>query len=387
MAASPSYEIGRVPRTLVGAGALGDLGALLDDLDGTNLVVIADQGVQATGYITRVVAALRPRPITLHVVAWGEPTLDSVDAAAAVVRTAGDAIVIGVGGGSALDVAKQAAVVGAGVGGVEPYLLCANPLPGRRPIVAVPTTSGTGAEVTRTCIVADRSGRKSWTWGDELLPDLVVLDPTAAATMPHAVTVGTGLDAFVHAIEACSGQRRNSVAAASAQRALTLVLTHLPRVAADGANLGSRQAMQEAAYLAGVAIDNCGTGVAHSIGHALGSRYHLPHGISVAVGLRAALEWNVDGEPGAYADAAAALSTDVEQIPTVFEGLCDSVGLRAALAAEVSMSVDEIASAMYAVENQPMLDNNARAVGDDERRMLAERTVQVWHGLWHGPAT
>jgi alcohol dehydrogenase class IV len=386
MAASPSYEIGRVPRTLVGASALDDLGALLDGLDGTNLVVIADQGVQATGYITRLVAALRPRPITLHVVAPGEPTLDSVDAAAAVVRTAGAAIVIGVGGGSALDVAKQAAVVAAGDGGVEPYLLCVNPLPGRRPIVAIPTTSGTGAEVTRTCIVADRAGNKSWTWGDELLPDLVVLDPTAAATMPHAVTVGTGLDAFVHAIEACSGQRRNSVAAASAQRALSLILAHLPRVAVNGGNLASRQAMQEAAYLAGVAIDNCGTGVAHSIGHALGSQYHIAHGISVAVGLRAALEWNVDGQPEAYADAATALSTDVDQIPTVFTGLCDDVGLRGALGAAISMSVDEIASAMYAVENQPMLNNNARAVSDGERRMLAERTVQVWHGLWNGPA-
>ncbi|MBK5332558.1 MAG: iron-containing alcohol dehydrogenase [Ilumatobacteraceae bacterium] len=380
--AAPSYEIGRVPRTLVGAGALDGLGGLLDGLDGTNLVVIADQGVQSTGYIARVVEALRPRAITLHVVAWGEPTLESVDAAAAVVRAAGQAIVIGVGGGSALDIAKQAAVVGAGDGGVEPYLLCATPLPGRRPIVAIPTTSGTGAEVTRTCIVADRSGRKSWTWGDELLPDLVVLDPTAAATMPHAVTVGTGLDAFVHAIEACSGQRRNSVAAGSAQRALSLVVAHLPRVAVDGSDLLSRQAMQEAAYLAGVAIDNCGTGVAHSIGHSLGSQYHIPHGISVAVGLRAALEWNVDGQPDAYADAANALSCEVEEVPTAFATLCEDAGLRAATRPiEESMSIGEIADTMNAVENQPMLHNNARAVSDADREMLAERSIEVWHGL------
>ena len=180
-------------------------------------------GVQATGYIDRVVAALRSRPVTVHLVPWGEPTLDSVDAAAAVVRDVEGATVIGVGGGSALDIAKQAAVVSVDTASVEAYLLCAEPLPGRRPIVAIPTTSGTGAEVTRTCIVADTSGRKLWTWGDEMLPDVVVLDPTAVATMPHAVTVGTGLDAFVHAVEACSGQRRNTIAAASAQRA------HLPR--------------------------------------------------------------------------------------------------------------------------------------------------------------
>jgi alcohol dehydrogenase len=382
MASSPSYEIGRVPRTLIGANALADLGGILDSLGGSETVVIADQGVEAAGYIARVVAALRSRSVTLHIVPWGEPTLESVDTAATVVRASGDAIVIGVGGGSALDIAKQAAVVSAGSSGVEPYLLCAAPLPGRRPIVAIPTTSGTGAEVTRTCIVADRAGRKLWTWGDELLPDVVVLDPTAAVTMPHAVTVGTGLDAFVHAIEASSGQRRNSIASASAQRALALVLDHLPRVAIDGSDLASRQAMQEAAYLAGIAIDNCGTGVAHSIGHALGSLYHIPHGISVAVGLCAALEWNAAGEPEAYADAASAIGCRVEDIADVFARLCDDVGLRSATSSrDVGMSVDEIALTMNAVENQPMLHNNAREVSDSDRGMLAVRTVDVWHGL------
>ena len=376
------YEIGRVPRTLVGAGSLASLSAVVDGLEGTNVVVIADQGVQATGYVGRVVEALWPRRVTVHVVPWGEPTIESVDAAAAAVRAAGDVVVVGVGGGSALDIAKQAAVVSAGEPGVEPYLLCANPLPGRRPIVAIPTTSGTGAEATRTCIVADHAGRKLWTWGDEMLPDVVVLDPTAAATMPHTVTVGTGLDAFVHAIEACSGQRRNSMAAAAAQRSLSLVVSHLPRVVADGSDLGSRQAMQEAAMLAGVAIDNCGTGVAHSIGHALGSLYHVPHGIAVAIGLRASLAWNAAGRPEAYADAATALGCTVDDVAAVFDTLCSETGLGAAAASvDAAMSAGDIATTMIAVENQPMLANNAREVGDDDREMLARRTVEVWHGL------
>jgi alcohol dehydrogenase class IV len=248
--------------------------------------------------------------------------------------------------------------------------------------VAIPTTSGTGAEATRTCIVADAAGRKMWTWGDEMLPDVVVLDPTAAATMPHAVTVGTGLDAFVHAIEACSGRRRNSIASGSAQRALALVLAHLPRVAVDGSDLDSRQAMQEAAFLAGVAIDNCGTGVAHSIGHSLGSCYHIAHGVSVAVGLCAALEWNVAGQPHAYADAASAMGCAVDDIAEVFASLCEESRLGQAMgAADPHLSVDDIASTMNTIENQPMLNNNSRAVSDDDRRMLAARTVEVWHGL------
>ncbi len=382
MAPQSSYQLGRVPRTLVGVDALNSLGAALDSLGCGDAVVIADPGVQATGYIERVVAALRPRNVTVHLVPWGEPTVESVDAAAQVVRDAGDPIVIGVGGGSALDIAKQAAVVSMGSSGVEPYLLCAQPLPGRRSLVAIPTTSGTGAEVTRTCIVADRTGRKLWTWGDEMLPDVVVLDPTAAATMPQSVTVGTGLDAFVHAIEASSGQRHSSIAAASAQRAMALVLAHLPRVAGDGSDLVSRQAMQEAAFLAGLAIDNCGTGVAHSIGHALGSLYHVPHGISVAVGLSAALEWNCSGEPDAYVDAAIALDCRIDEVPAMFATLCNSVGIAAAMAGlEKILSVDDIADTMNEVENQPMLENNSRLIGESDRVMLAERTLGVWQRL------
>jgi alcohol dehydrogenase len=382
MESHPTYELGRVPRTLVGIDALAGLCAALDSLGGADVVVIADRGVEACGYVQRVVDALQPRTITVHLVPWGEPTLDSVDAAAQIVREAADPVVIGVGGGSALDIAKQASVVSTGSSGVEPYLLCAAPLPGRRPIVAIPTTSGTGAEVTRTCIVADRSGRKLWTWGDEMLPDVVVLDPLAAATMPQAVTVGTGLDAFVHALEACSGQRRNSIAAAAGQRAMSLVLTHLPRVAADGADLASRQAMQEAAFLAGVAIDNCGTGVAHSIGHALGSLYHLPHGISVATGLRAALEWNVSGEPDAYADAAVALGCRVDEVPAMFATLCNGSGMAVAMVGlDATMVADDVAATMNAVENQPMLNNNARPVSESDRELLAQRTVDMWHLL------
>ena len=382
MTSNLSYEIGRVPRTLVGVDALDRIGPVLDSLGGSNVVVVADRGVQAAGYIDRVVDALRSRRVTVHLVPVGEPTLASVDAAAAVVRDVQDATVVGVGGGSALDTAKQAAAVSAGAASVEAYLLCAEPLPGRRPIVAIPTTSGTGAEVTRTCIVADRSGRKSWTWGDEMLPDVVVLDPTAVATMPHAVTVGSGLDAFVHAVEACSGQRRNAIAAASAQRAMFLVVAHLPRVAADGGDLASRQAMQEAAFLAGVAIDNCGTGVAHSIGHALGSLYHVPHGISVAVGLEAALEWNAAGRPDAYIDAATALSCNTDELADVFARLCIDSGLRAAMVAlDATLAVDDIAVAMNAVENQPMLHNNSCQVDGANCEMLARRTVGAWQRL------
>ena len=377
------YELGRVPRIVSGEAALSALLGAVDALTSSGAVMIVDEAVALTGYASRVANVLRDMPVVQHVVPAGEPTVASVDAAADAVRQLPDAVVIGIGGGSALDTAKQAAVVAVGSSGVEPYLLCANPFAGRRPIIAIPTTSGTGAEVTRTCILSDADGRKLWTWGDEMLPDVVLLDPNAAVTMPMHVTAATGLDAFVHALEASSGQRRNELSNAPATHALRLVREHLPNAVAHPGDIAARLGMQEAALLAGTAIDNCGTGIAHSIGHALGSLHHLPHGVAVAVGLDAAVEWNVAGAPDAYETAARAFNVSPHDVPAVFRDLVAACRFPAVMAKmpDVQMDARSIAEMMIAVENQPMVVNNCRVPGDDERMALAQLTVESWRRL------
>ncbi len=377
------YELGRVPRIVSGDDALTILLGAVEAFGPSGAVLIVDEAVAFTGYAARVAVALGGVPVVQHIVPPGEPTVLSVNAAADAVRTLRGATVVGIGGGSALDTAKQAAVVASGESGVEPYLLGANAFVGRRPIIAIPTTSGTGAEVTRTCILSDAAGRKLWTWGDEMLPDLVLLDPTAAVTMPLHVTTATGLDAFVHALEASSGQRRNELSFAPALRAMQLVRAHLPVAVTRPDDLVARQGMQEAALLAGTAIDNCGTGIAHSIGHALGSLYHLPHGISVAIGLDAAIEWNVAGASDAYETAASAFNASAEDVPTILRDLFEASSFGAVLATMPSLDLDAaaLAEVMIAVENQPMLNNNSRVPDDAERQMLAELTVESWGRL------
>ena len=377
------YELGRVPRIVSGEAALKALLGAVDSLTSAGAVLIVDEAVVLTGYAGRVAAVLRDMPVVQHSVPPGEPTVASVNAAADAVRQLPDAVVIGIGGGSALDTAKQAAVVAAAASGIEPYLLCANPFAGRRPIIAIPTTSGTGAEVTRTCILSDADGRKVWTWGHEMLPDVVLLDPTAAATMPMHVTAATGLDAFVHALEACSGQRRNELSNAPAMHALRLVREHLPIAVARPGDISARRGMQEAALLAGTAIDNCGTGIAHSIGHALGSLHHVPHGVAVAVGLDAAIEWNVAGAPDAYESAARSLDAAVADVPAVLRDLFGATRFPTVIAKmpDADLDAHAIAEVMIAVENQPMVANNSRVPDDAERLMLAELTIESWRRL------
>ena len=333
------------------------------------------------GYAARVQDALGSLDdCRLHIVLGGEPTSQSVDDAADVVRDAGSPVVVGIGGGSALDTAKQAAAVAGGPFGVGHYALGANALPVGAPVVAIPTTAGTGSEVTRTCVLTDQNGRKVWIWGDELLPRLVLLDPTATATLPPHITAATGLDAFVHAVEAVSGRRSSTAVATSALRAIRLVLDHLPAAVADGSDLDVRLAMQEAALLAGLAIDDGGTGIAHSIGHALGTLAHVPHGVSVAVGLGAAIDWNIDGAPESFASVAGVVGVPVTALGDVYRTLLEASGFSLALVGVGPLSVDpaDLAETMVAVENRPMYDNNCRLADDGERLALARSTLHVW---------
>lgn len=376
---------------VVGPGSvevLGDLGEHLGPV-GKGSLVVADAAVVASGFVGSCLAALGSNPAVVHVVPPHEPTVASVDEAADVVRRHRPGVVIAVGGGSALDTAKQAAAVAGAGHSIDHYALGRHPLPATGPpVVAVPTTAGTGAEVTRTCVVTSAAGHKLWTWGAELLPRLVVLDPVATVTMPAAVTAATGLDAFVHAVEAVTGRRTSSDVAAPALEALRFVVDHLPSAVTDGTDLSARQGMQRAAFLAGLAIDGGGTGIAHSIGHALGSLAHVPHGLAVAVGLAAALPWNVEGAPETFAPVADVLGVPVDDLAGVYAELLAAASFADACRRVGPLDLDAraLAAEMVAEANQPMLGNNCRLADAEARLALADATLTLWAGYVRGGA-
>ncbi len=377
MSETKNYSLGRVPQIFGGPDALNQLPALVLASGAGSVAVIADAAVEANDFLERLKAVLPD--IQTFIVAPGEPTCTETNRAADFARSLSSPLILGVGGGSALDIAKQVAAVIRAPEGIEHYLLCANPFAGRAPLITVPTTSGTGAEVTRTCVVSDDAGRKLWTWGEELLPDAVILDPEVTASMPAFVTAATGLDALVHAIEAATSSRHNEIARASALHAVRLIRQALPLAVQDGTDLLARQQMQEAALLAGIAIDNCGTGIAHNIGHALGTLYHLPHGVAVTVALEAALPWNI-GESATYEGVAQAFGVPVPELPTAFSALLDATGLNEAVrrAPDVQIDPAQLTALMRAPENLPMLNNNVRLAQGTDDLALAERTALLW---------
>ncbi|MGM0982714.1 MAG: iron-containing alcohol dehydrogenase [Pseudomonadota bacterium] len=378
-----NFMTGRQVPLVVGAGALSRLPELCRAHGASSALVVTDAGIAATGLVDRLATLLGDTlPVARFTAPTGEPTLATVDAGAEAARELASPLVIGLGGGTALDIAKLVAALAESPGAMADYLLARSPWTGRAPAVMIPTTSGTGSEVTRTSIVADDRGRKQWAWGDELLPEAVMLDPELTRTLPTPLTAATGLDAFVHALEASSGQGRHVFIEASALQAMRLIGQALPRTVSVPDDLEARQQMQVAACLAGQAIDNGGTGLGHNIGHALGSLYHLPHGVAVTLGVEATLAWTIEGREAVFAPAAEALAKGdtAHDLPARFSALADAARFDTALApfTDLEMDAEALAATMQAEENAPMADNAARRPGPDDWHALAEATVALF---------
>jgi alcohol dehydrogenase class IV len=367
-------SLARVPDIVQGAGALESLGELLTGriARGAGVLLAADPGLKGSGYADTAAAALARAGF--GVVTFrdfkSDPTMAQVDAASAIARRERVAAVVALGGGSAMDVGKSIAGIALGGAGAAHYGLCANPFPAVRLVsVCVPTTSGTGSEATRTAVLADPAGAKVWLWGDELKPALIVLDPVLTTGLPAPLTAATGIDALVHAIESSTNANAHAANDLYSHQAIRLVVRHLVRAVEQPGDLEARAGLQWAATLAGIGIDNCGTAIAHNIGHALASLRPVHHGRAVGLALNATLAWNVESDPdGRFAAVAALLGegADARRLPGAFERLLRQSGVKVSLAGEGFDQVTPAALAeqMARPENEAMRRSNRRPVAD-----------------------
>lgn len=312
-----------------------------------------------------------------------EPSTDSVEGAVRRAREIGATAVVAVGGGSALDTGKIAAAMTCADGAVTDHLMCARPLDRRVRLVAVPTTAGSGAEVTRTCVLS-HEGRKTWMWDEALVPDVVVLDPLLTLGLPEPATVATGLDAFVHAVEAYTNRYQDPLGDEAALAALADIPSALPRVVEAPDDVDARRRMLEAATTAGIAINLNNTALAHCVGHALAALSPVPHGLAVALGLRATLEWCLETGAAAYREVAQAIApgSTPADLPALVDELYERVGFCAHLArfATAPLDVERLAAEMAAPENRPMATSNVRRPETEELADVAAMVAEWWSG-------
>lgn len=377
-----SFTVHPTPEIVFGPGSAASVPSKVNALarPGAMVMLVADPALAPLGITARLVEGLKAQgsQVAIYDTFKGEPKSADIDRAADTAREAKVRAVVGLGGGTALDAAKLVACCAVATQPAEAYQLCAAPLPiDRLPIVCIPTTAGTGSEVTQTSVFTNSRGAKVWAWGPEIKPDLAILDPELTVGLPPAVTAATGLDALVHAIEASSNRRRFPANDLYCHEAIRLIAANLERAVRNGRDLEARGAMLLASCYAGIGIDNCGTAIAHNISHALASLAPLPHGRATAIGLAATLDWVAEEAPQAFAAIAEALggARDHRAAALLFVRLARASGLKLSLQGD-GLDLerpDLLASQMAAPENAPMRQATAREVTDGDLLMLAER--------------
>jgi alcohol dehydrogenase len=373
------------PRTVSAPGSLEKLGAEMTALAGRSMsvLVVADSGLKPFGIIGRAIAAMEAagHSVTIYSDIAGEPKESQVEAARQLGKSKNANAVVCLGGGSALDAGKLAAVMLGTDAPIENFRLAAKPLPEKTaPIVCIPTTAGTGSEMTGISVVSDAHKTKFWFWGSSLEADLALLDPELTVGLPPKFTAMTGMDALVHAMEAATNRNAGPESDVAAFEAIRLVMKHLPTAVRDPKNLSARAGMLDAAALGGLAIAKAGTALAHNIGHALGSLAPVPHGHAVTLAMAATAEWVVEGNREAFARVAEAMGegTNADNVPDTFRRLARSVGLDLnASAAAPSLSPEKLAAAMAAPENASMRKSTKRLVSDADLLPLAQLTLAL----------
>jgi alcohol dehydrogenase class IV len=374
-----------IPYIRFGAGLSHDLPAAIKGFEGArSALIVMDGFLAAAGLAKSLAGALAEAGIEprLYSEFSGEPKLAHLQAASGLAK--GADVVVGIGGGSALDIAKVAACCAAS--GEDPmfYALAANPLP-KNPLkkIMVPTTAGTGSETSATNIFAGPEGKKLWIWGPETKADLVLLDPELTISLPPHLTAWCGLDAFIHAFEAATNRNAPSGSYAGAKlhayEALRLVAGSLEAAVKAPGNLEARGKVLVGSCYAGIAIDNCGTAIAHNISHALAGLAPVHHGLATALGFEATLEWLTDMDTPGLNEAARAIGLgDASQLPAFVSDLMDRCGIERALPqAFAAFTADDLSREMRAPENQPMRRSTVRDVTDADIDAFAAKIMAL----------
>lgn len=371
MNASPlPFTLNAVPEIHFGPGRARLLPEDVKAVAGAGAVrvlLVADAALVELGIVAPVQEALETAGAATALFAEiaGEPKARQVDAAAEAARRLGATLVVALGGGSALDIGKVAAAIARSGQDCLHYALAANPLPADGiPAICLPTTAGTGSELSATNIFANDAGKKLWIWGQETKPRRVLLDPQLTISLPARLTAWTGLDTFVHALEACTNRKAFAANSSTCHRALALIAGALEPAVGQPDNLAARGDMLLGSALAGIAIDNSGTAVAHNISHALAGLAPVHHGLATALGLEATLAWSVEADDGRFAAAARACGLDsADALPAWYGDLMTRCGVERRLPKTfTAFDAAALAAEMRAPENAPMREATHREV-------------------------
>lgn len=342
----------------------------LDALGARRVLLVSDPGLADRGLVGEVAAALEKASgeVETFTGVSSNPTTDEVHAGLEVARSRDVDALVAVGGGSPIDVAKAIAMLLANGGAYADYQWDGKTITERSwPLIAVPTTAGTGSEVTKVAVVSDVDNPfKKGVLSPLMFPHVAVLDPSLTRDMPPWLTAGTGIDAFVHALEAYLGRRANPHTDRLALDALEVIWRYLPAAMRDGDDMVARERMMLASLWAGTAMDHAGLGLIHALSGPLTTHLHLHHGLANGIILPYVVAYNLPAVPEERRQALLTLfdlapdAGDNALVETL-KRFVDDLGLPTTLS-ELDVPLDNVAWETMAEETTRMvlIHNNPR---------------------------
>lgn len=300
----PSFSY-HIPTAIeFGWGSLTRLAGLVKGLNGTRALVVGDPGVLKAGLVERVAGELAAAgiPVVTFTDVESDPDARSVDSGVQLAKSKECDIVVGVGGGSALDVAKVIGLMLTNPGNIRDYAGVDKVERPGVPVIAIPTTSGTGSEMTIWSELSDKEKKTKFGVGSVLnCARVALLDPELTLSLPPTITAATGMDALTHALESYVNKATQPISEAMSEQSMTLIARSLRVAVAQPDNAHARADMLLASTLAAMAFNSTRLGLVHAFAMPLGSRFHIPHGLVNAIMLPVVMRYNLPGNLGKFA--------------------------------------------------------------------------------------
>lgn len=382
-----TYQVMFPDKVRFGVGSLDTLAAEVDNLGAERILIVSDPGVCEAGLVDSVRKQLASprRFVDVFSKVEPDPTLPNLNAACEELCNGRHDLLIAVGGGSSIDMAKGLSVLLAHGGRGEDYV-GTDKVPGPGiPLFALPTTAGTGSEVTNVCIFSDPEKKvKVAIFSPFLLARLALVDPRLTYGCPPQITATTGMDALVHAIESYTGKKANDFCNALALKAISLIAANLRPAVKNGSNQEARNRMAEGALFAGIAFGNSGVAAVHALAYILGSRFHVPHGLANSILLPHVMQVNLPADPPKHAEVARMLGVKTqglspkeaaEQGVAVVETLIADIGIPTHLR-ELGVprdALEEMSQASMGI---------TRLLAVNSKQLTLDDVRQIWADTW-----
>ncbi len=382
------FSFNTTPALVSGPGSIARLAEIAGHRLGKRVLIVTDAGIRKAGLLARAQTVLEQAGVAVAVFdgVAADPPEQNVHDGLAMAKQHRATGILGLGGGSPMDVAKLVALVAGGgetLGDIYGVGLAKGP---RLPLVLAPTTAGTGSEVTPIAIITTGAAEKKGVVSPVLLPDVALLDAELTFGLPPAVTAATGIDAMVHAIEAftSASPNRNPVSCALARAALRLLGANIRRAVEHGSDPQARGAMLLGSLLAGQAFANSPVAAVHALAYPLGGHYHIPHGLSNALVLPHVLRFNLIAAEARYAE----LAIDVfPHLADTLQGERASAFIEALAALSRTLKVPQRLRDMKIAEDAlPMLASDAmkqtRLLVNNPRPLSEADALAIYKAAW-----